>query len=98
MTLVRTIVTADDTVHSNPFRLWCRFVNDPDHTADPTPESLRRPFRLTHREAESMDVALTTARSHLQQAFAKTGTSQQADLFAAVAAIREILRLVRPAH
>jgi DNA-binding CsgD family transcriptional regulator len=55
---------------------------------------------LTHREAqtaiavargqglkaaaESMGVALTTARSHLQQAFEKTGTSQQAELAALV--------------
>jgi DNA-binding CsgD family transcriptional regulator len=76
------------------------FVNDPDQTAVPTPESLRRAFGLTHREAqtaiavargqglkaaaESMGVALTTARSHLQQAFEKTGTSQQAELAALV--------------
>jgi DNA-binding CsgD family transcriptional regulator len=76
------------------------FVNDPDQTAAPTPESLRRAFGLTHREAqtaiavargqglkaaaESMGVALTTARSHLQQAFEKTGTSQQAELAALV--------------
>jgi len=34
--------------------------------------------------AESMGVALTMARSHLQQVFAKTGTSQQAELAALV--------------
>jgi DNA-binding CsgD family transcriptional regulator len=80
----------------NPFAHGVLFVNDPDQAADPTPDSLRRAFGLTHREAqtaiavsrgqglkaaaESMGVALTTARSHLQQAFAKTGTSQQAEL------------------
>jgi DNA-binding CsgD family transcriptional regulator/PAS domain-containing protein len=80
----------------SPFAHGVLFVNDPDQAAHPTPESLRRAFGLTHREAqtaiavsrglglkaaaESMGVALTTARSHLQQAFAKTGTSQQAQL------------------
>jgi DNA-binding CsgD family transcriptional regulator len=84
----------------SPFACGVLFVNDPDEMADPTPESLRRAFGLTHREAqtaiavshgqglkaaaESMGVALTTARSHLQQAFAKTGTSQQAELAALV--------------
>jgi DNA-binding CsgD family transcriptional regulator len=84
----------------SPFACGVLFVNDPDQTAVPTPESLQRAFGLTHREAqtaiavsrgrglkaaaESMGVALTTARSHLQQAFAKTGTSQQAELAALV--------------
>jgi DNA-binding CsgD family transcriptional regulator/PAS domain-containing protein len=84
----------------SPFACGVLFVNDPDETAAPTPESLRRAFGLTYREAqtaiavsrgqglkaaaESMGVALTTARSHLQQAFAKTGTSQQAELAALV--------------
>ncbi len=84
----------------SPFACGVLFVNDPDQVAHPTPESLRRAFGLTHREAqtaiavshgqglkaaaESMGVALTTARSHLQQAFAKTGTSQQAELAALV--------------
>jgi DNA-binding CsgD family transcriptional regulator len=84
----------------SPFACGVLFVNDPDQTTDPTPESLRRAFGLTHREAqtaiavsrgqglkaaaESMGVALTTARSHLQQAFEKTGTSQQAELAALV--------------
>lgn len=76
------------------------FVNDPDHIDDPHPEALRQAFGLTHREAqaaiavsrgqglkaaaESMGVALSTARSQLQQAFAKTGTCQQAELAALV--------------
>ena len=34
--------------------------------------------------ADSMGVALTTARSQLQQAFAKTGTKHQAELAALV--------------
>jgi len=84
----------------SPFACGVLFVNDPNQTTDPTPESLRRAFGLTHREAqtaiavsrgqglkaaaESMGVALTTARSHLQQAFAKTGTTQQAELAALV--------------
>jgi DNA-binding CsgD family transcriptional regulator len=87
-------------LEGSPFACGVLFVNDPDQTAAPTPESLRRAFGLTHREAqtaiavsrgqglkaaaESMGVALTTARSHLQQAFAKTGTSQQAELAALV--------------
>jgi hypothetical protein len=78
----------------NPFACGVLFVNDPDQTDDPNPEALRHAFGLTRREAqtaiaisrgqglkvaaESMGVALTTARSQLQQAFAKTGTSQQA--------------------
>jgi DNA-binding CsgD family transcriptional regulator/PAS domain-containing protein len=84
----------------NPFACGVLFVNDPDQADDPNPEALRHAFGLTHREAqtaiaisrgqglkvaaESMGVALTTARSQLQQAFAKTGTSQQAELAALV--------------
>lgn len=71
------------------------FICDPDRNDEPTVESLRRAFDLTHREAqmaiavarghglgaaaEAMGVALTTARTQLQQAFAKTGTSHQAE-------------------
>jgi DNA-binding CsgD family transcriptional regulator len=72
------------------------FITDPDRTDNPTVEPLRRAFNLTYREAQmaiaiahghglqaaadSMGVALTTARSQLQQAFAKTGTKHQAEL------------------
>lgn len=76
------------------------FVSDPHQTDEPNSEALRRAYGLTHREAQAaiavargqglkaaadaMGVALTTARSQLQQAFAKTGTSQQAELAALV--------------
>jgi DNA-binding CsgD family transcriptional regulator len=76
------------------------FISDPDRTDDPSVESLRRAFNLTYREAQAaiaiahgrglqdaaddMGVALTTVRSQLQQAFAKTGTSHQAELAALV--------------
>jgi DNA-binding CsgD family transcriptional regulator len=76
------------------------FITDPDRTDNPILEPLRRAFNLTHREAQmviaiahghglqaaadTMGVALTTARSQLQQAFAKTGTKHQAELAALV--------------
>jgi DNA-binding CsgD family transcriptional regulator len=76
------------------------FISDPDRADNPNVESLRRAFDLTYREsqtaiaiadghglkaaADTMGVALTTARSQLQQAFAKTGTSHQAELAALV--------------
>jgi DNA-binding CsgD family transcriptional regulator len=76
------------------------FITDPDRADDPTVETLRRAFHLTYREAatataiahgqglqaaaDTMGVALTTARSQLQQVFAKTGTSHQAELAALV--------------
>lgn len=76
------------------------FINDPDGTGNPSVESLQRAFDLTYREAETaiavsrghglktaaraMGVAPTTARSQLQQVFAKTGTSHQAELAALV--------------
>lgn len=76
------------------------FISDPDRADEPTVDSLRRAFDLTYREAQTaiaianghglkaaaraMGVALTTARSQLQQAFAKTGTSHQAELAALV--------------
>lgn len=76
------------------------FICDPDRTDNPTVETLQRAFDLTYREAQmaiaiahghglqaaadKMGVALTTARSQLQQAFAKTGTSHQAELAALV--------------
>ncbi len=76
------------------------FISDPDRTDKPTVEYLQRAFDLTYREAQtamaianghglraaaqSMGVAVTTARSQLQQAFVKTGTSHQAELTALV--------------
>jgi DNA-binding CsgD family transcriptional regulator/PAS domain-containing protein len=76
------------------------FISDPDRIDNPSVEALRRAFDLTYREAQtaiavanghglkaaakSMGIALTTARSQLQQAFAKTGTRQQAELAALV--------------
>jgi DNA-binding CsgD family transcriptional regulator len=76
------------------------FISDPDRVDNPSVEALRRAFDLTYREAQtaiavanghglkaaakSMGVAVTTARSQLQQAFAKTGTGQQAELAALV--------------
>jgi DNA-binding CsgD family transcriptional regulator len=76
------------------------FITDPDRTDNPTVEPLRRAFGLTYREAQmaiaishghglqvaadTMGVALTTARSQLQQAFEKTGTKHQAELAALV--------------
>jgi DNA-binding CsgD family transcriptional regulator len=76
------------------------FISDLDRTDSPTAESLRRAFKLTNREAQMaiavahgqglqaaadmMGVALTTARTQLQQAFAKTGTRHQAELAALV--------------
>ena len=85
---------------SNQFACGVVFISDPDRTDNPTVEFLRRAFDLTYREAQtaiaisrghglqaaadSMGVALTTARSQLQQAFAKTGTSHQAQLAALV--------------
>jgi DNA-binding CsgD family transcriptional regulator len=85
---------------SNQFARGVVFISDPDRADDPTIESLRQAFDLTYREAQTaiaiahgqglkvaarkMGVAPTTARSQLQQAFAKTGTSHQAELAALV--------------
>ena len=85
---------------SNQLACGVVFISDPERTDDPTVEFLRRAFNLTYREAqmaiaiahghglqaaaETMGVALTTARSQLQQAFSKTGTSHQAELAALV--------------
>jgi DNA-binding CsgD family transcriptional regulator len=76
------------------------FISDPDRTDEPSVDSLRRAFDLTYREAQvaiaiahghglqaaaqSMGVAVTTARSQLQQAFSKTGTRHQAELAALI--------------
>jgi DNA-binding CsgD family transcriptional regulator len=85
---------------SNDFARGVVFISDPDRTDSPSIESLRRAFDLTYREAQvtiaiahghglqaaadTLGVALTTARSQLQQAFSKTGTSHQAELAALV--------------
>jgi DNA-binding CsgD family transcriptional regulator len=76
------------------------FISDPDRSENLSVESLRSAFGLTYREAQTaiaiahghglktaaraMGVAPTTARSQLQQVFAKTGTSHQAELAALV--------------
>lgn len=76
------------------------FVSDPDRSYSFTVESVQRAFDLTYREAQTaiaiargqglkiaaraMGVAPTTARSQLQQVFAKTGTNHQAELAALV--------------
>ena len=76
------------------------FISDPDRIDVPSVESLRRAFNLTKREAQmaiaiahghglqaaadTMGIAVTTAKSQLQQAFAKTGTRHQAELAALV--------------
>jgi len=85
------------------------FLVDPDRTDDPTIASLRQAFALTYREAQmtiavshgnglkaaaaTMGVAPSTARSQLQQVFAKTGTKQQAELSALVHRTLTHLRL-----
>jgi DNA-binding NarL/FixJ family response regulator len=89
------------------------FISDPDRTDTPSVEALRRAFGLTYREAQtaiavadghglkvaakSMGVAVTTARSQLQQAFVKTGTQQQAELAALVHRMLAPLRYDRSA-
>ncbi len=76
------------------------FISDPDQSENLSVELLRSAFELTYREAQTaiaiarghglktaaraMGVAPTTARSQLQQVFAKTGTSHQAELAALV--------------
>ena len=76
------------------------FISDPDRSDNVSVESLQSAFELTYREAQTaiaiahghglktaaraMGVAPTTARSQLQQVFAKTGTSHQAELAALV--------------
>jgi DNA-binding CsgD family transcriptional regulator/PAS domain-containing protein len=85
------------------------FISDPDRTEEPTVGVLRQVFGLTYREAQtavavargqglqtaadSMGVALTTARSQLQQVFAKTGTRHQAQL---AALLHRTLSQLRP--
>jgi DNA-binding CsgD family transcriptional regulator len=76
------------------------FLSDPDRSDRLSVEALRQAFNLTNREAhvviaiaqgqglqaaaDVLGVAPTTVRSQLQQAFAKTGTSHQAELAALV--------------
>jgi DNA-binding CsgD family transcriptional regulator len=94
---LKPIVSSDG---SKEFARGVIFISDPDRSDNPSIESLQRAFRLTYREAQAaiavadghglqaaadiMGVALTTARSQLQEAFAKTGTSHQAELAALV--------------
>jgi DNA-binding CsgD family transcriptional regulator len=79
-----------------------------ERTDNPTIDSLRHAFGLTYREAEmtiaiahgqglkaaaaKVGVAITTARSQLQQAFAKTGTNHQAELAALVRTLTHLRR------
>jgi len=72
------------------------FVRDPEAGTPPISAALERIYSLTHSEAEivrllaggvsleeaarSRGVSINTARSHLQRAFAKTGTSRQGEL------------------
>jgi DNA-binding CsgD family transcriptional regulator/PAS domain-containing protein len=76
------------------------FLRDPESPA-PTPDQLRDLFGLTRSEAaiaadlgcgqtlariaETHGIALSTARSHLKQILAKTGTRRQAELVALIA-------------
>jgi DNA-binding CsgD family transcriptional regulator/PAS domain-containing protein len=84
------------------------FLSDPDRADIPTMEPLRQAFGLTPREAQlavavaqgnglqaaadATGVALTTARTQLQQVFAKTDTRQQAELAALVHRTLGLLR------
>ena len=76
------------------------FISDPDQIDEPKMDSVRRAFGLTYREAqmaiaishgqglqaaaESLGVAVTTARSQLQAVFAKTETKHQAEVAALI--------------
>jgi DNA-binding CsgD family transcriptional regulator len=89
-------------------RLRCPLRQRSGPDSRPDSRIIATRLRPTHREAqtaiavsrglglnvaaESMGVALTTARSHLRQVFAKTGTSQQAEL---AALVHRTLTLVR---
>jgi DNA-binding CsgD family transcriptional regulator len=97
---LKPVGTADAFETSNQTASGVVFLSDPDRNDHPTIVSLRQAFGLTHREAqmaiavarghglkaaaETMGVATTTARTQLQQAFAKTGTNHQAELAALV--------------
>jgi DNA-binding CsgD family transcriptional regulator/PAS domain-containing protein len=90
----------DLSVHPGETGYGVLFISDPDQSENLSVESLRSAFELTYREAQTaiaiahghglktaaraMGVAPTTARSQLQQVFAKTGTSHQAELAALV--------------
>jgi DNA-binding CsgD family transcriptional regulator len=99
-------VTGNEGAHS------VVFVSDPDSSDHITALSLQHAFDLTRREAQvamtvarggglklaacALGVAPTTARSHLQQVFAKTGTSHQAELTALIHRTLAQLRLGGP--
>jgi DNA-binding CsgD family transcriptional regulator len=72
------------------------FIGDPEVTNASTQDQLRALYNLTRTEAlvaieasygkglqaiaDQLDMGLTTARTHLQRVFGKTGTSRQAQL------------------
>jgi DNA-binding CsgD family transcriptional regulator len=72
------------------------FVSDPEREDEPVPEVLQRLYRLTPAEAavavavaqgrdprhlaETLRVSVSTVRTHLYRAMAKTGARRQADL------------------
>jgi DNA-binding CsgD family transcriptional regulator/PAS domain-containing protein len=76
------------------------FISDPDRQDAPTINGFQHAFNLTPKEAlvamaiaeghglkvaaRRVGIGLTTARSHLQHTFEKTGTKQQAELVALV--------------
>lgn len=75
-------------------------IIDPAHVSAPEPEALRDYFSLTAAEArivsllaqglsleelkEKLSVSVATVRTHLRNAFAKTGTSRQGELVALI--------------
>jgi DNA-binding CsgD family transcriptional regulator len=91
---------------SDQFASCAVFITDPDRVDNPSVATLRRAFDLTYREAEmaiaiargqglkaaavDMGIAVTTARSQLKQAFAKTGTKHQAELAALVRTLTQV--------
>ncbi|HLI11626.1 MAG TPA: helix-turn-helix transcriptional regulator [Alphaproteobacteria bacterium] len=96
LVLVFPLAPARLTGDASGFASGVVFISDPERGEDPSIDSLRRAFNLTYREAQTaiaiarghglqsaantMGVAVTTARSQLQQVFAKTGTRHQAEL------------------
>lgn len=97
-TPLRSAGTCDFSPEAGELGYAVVFITDPERTDTFTAGSLQRAFDLTYREAQTaiavvrgqglktaaraMGVAPTTARSQLQQVFAKTGTNHQAELAA----------------
>lgn len=93
---------AYDLVAAETIRLMDRAVRGDNRAADPTVLELQREIGLTHMEARvtarlaaglspqeiarALGIRVSTVRSHLKAAYAKSGTSGQADL------IRFVLR------